>query len=227
MEEKSLIRVLFIDDDTDLGNLVNMALSSYGYKVHYQNSLIGIEAVIKKFAPSVIVLDVEIGSDNGIQKAESLRKGFPDIPVIFVSSHTDTATVVSGIKAGGVNYLRKPFEIDELIAYIERYVQAERKTGFLQISAYTLDPFSHELSYKGQKEKILSPQEFNALKLLYITPGEVISRQTLVQELWGSNEPKDADASLNNLFGRLRTLLHKDPKISIKTVKNEGYCIFY
>lgn len=225
MEEESPARVLFVDDDTDLGNLISTALSSYGYKVHYQNSLIGIEPVIREFAPSVIVLDVEIGSNNGIQKEDSLRKVFPDIPVIFVSSHTDIATVVSGIKAGGVNYLRKPFEIEELIAYIERYVQVGQKSDSLKIGAYTINPISRELSYKGQKDKILSPQEFNALRLLCIIPGEVISRKTLVQELWGSNDPRDADAGLNNLFGRLRILLGKDSKISIKTVKNVGYCI--
>lgn len=150
---------------------------------------------------------------------------FPDLRIIFVSSYTDKATVVSGIKAGGINYLRKPFDTDVLIAYIERYANIEWKPDSVQIGEYTVDKSSHEFSYMGQKEKILSPQEFNLLKLLCIASEKVVSRQVLIRELWGCNDPKDADACLNNLIRKLRVLLVKDSKICIKTVKNVGYCI--
>src|SRR5690554_2797995 len=112
------LKVLFVDDDLEFGQIITLGLTRLGHKVHFQTSLAGIDEAIVQFAPAMIVLDVEIGEDNGIDKAKELLSLFPSIPILFVSSHTDVSFVTKGIAAGGVNYLKKPFDIRELDAYI-------------------------------------------------------------------------------------------------------------
>ena len=100
------LKVLLVDDDIDFGKLIHMGLTSLGYEVHYQTSLSGIEECITQFSPAIIVLDVEIGKENGIEKAREIVQRFPAIPILFVSSHTDVDYITGGLAIGGVNYLK-------------------------------------------------------------------------------------------------------------------------
>ena len=97
------LKVLFVDDDTDLGNIINIGLATLGYRVHFQNSLLAINEVIDQFSPSIIVLDVEIGDDNGIEKAREITQKFPSIPILFVSSHTDISYITEGLEVGDLD----------------------------------------------------------------------------------------------------------------------------
>lgn len=77
------IKVLFIDDDIALGNVVTVALDSLGYETYYQTSLVAIRSVIKELCPDILILDVEIGQKNGIEATPELRLILPDIPILF------------------------------------------------------------------------------------------------------------------------------------------------
>lgn len=92
------LKVLFVDDDTDLGHIINIGLAKLGYRVHFQNSLLAVDEVIAQFSPSIIVLDVEIGDENGIEKAREITHKFPSIPILFASSHTDISYITEVLK---------------------------------------------------------------------------------------------------------------------------------
>lgn len=117
----SKAKVLFIDDDVMLGNIVTMALTEEGYVVHQQNSLTGIKAVVGEFRPSIIVMDVEVGAEDGIDVMPELYAVSPEIPIIVISSHSESNEVVRALQNGAVAYLKKPFETEELTIYKTSY----------------------------------------------------------------------------------------------------------
>jgi DNA-binding response OmpR family regulator len=220
------VKVLIIDDDTELGNLMNMALKLSGYDVHFQSSLIGVEAIIEQFAPSIIVLDVEVGREDGIEKANKIVKAYPDIPILFISSHTDIDNIRKGISVGGVGYLKKPFEIQELEVYINRFATKPNSADQLvPIGAYSLNICNQQLIYKEEHIKSLSPMENNGLLLLIKNKNKIVTRQQFYDVLWGTNPESEMEATLNNLISKLRKLLEKDSKITIKTIKYKGYIL--
>lgn len=215
-------KVLLVDDDIDLGGIINMALSSHGYEVHFQNSLIGINGIIKEFHPNIIVLDVEIGKQNGIEEAENIVNCYPGIPIIFISSHTEIESVSKGLSVGGVTYLKKPFEINELEAYIQRF-SCDSPLDTVMIGYYSIELCRQKLIFKEEVIKYLSQMEKNGLLLLIKNKNNVVSREQFSKELWGVEFSSDIEAALNNLISRLRRMISKDTRLSIETVKFQGY----
>lgn len=221
---KDSIKVILVDDDTDLGNLISMTLVADGYKVHFQNSLAGIKNIIEEFKPSILVLDVEIGEEDGITSARDIFQIYPSLPVLFISSHTDIESITRGVSTGGVGYIRKPFDMQELKVYIDRFAHPKEDHSGIPIGRYTLNVKTRELLYKSTPIKQLSPHEFNALLLFTQNRGNVISYETLSEKVW-SKKYSETEASLNNLISRLRKLLENDPDVQILTQKNRGYMI--
>ncbi|MDY9919288.1 MULTISPECIES: response regulator transcription factor [Proteiniphilum] len=219
------IKVILVDDDTDLGNLVSTALAADGYKVHFQNSLAGINSIIEEFKPSILVLDVEIGEEDGITCAEDILKIYPSLPVLFISSHTDTKSVARGVRTGGVGYIRKPFDMEELKVFIDRFAHPGEDHSGIQIGRdYSLNVKTRELRYRATPVKQLSPHEFETLLFFVQNRDNVISYETLSGKVW-RKEYSETEASMNNLVSRLRKILGNDPCIHIQTVKNRGYLL--
>ncbi len=217
------LKVLLVDDDMDFGQLICVGLKKLDYKVHFQTSMAGIEDVIKQFSPSIIVLDVEIGEENGILKAKDLISLFPLIPVLFVSSHIDISYVIEGIAAGGVNYLKKPFDIRELDVYIKRFSNKQQIEKDIHIGNYYLYFETGKLHYNNLLVKQITPLEKNALVLFWKNKNNPVSSELLSRSLWGREHTPDLDPSIHNIISKLRKLLDKDKHIWISTVKGLGY----
>lgn len=214
------IRVLFIDDDLFLGQIVTTTLQKKGYEVMYQNSLAGAKSALAESHPDIMILDVEIGTGNGIEAAPQLRAIAPDIPILFVSSHTDSDTVIQAISAGAVNYLRKPFDIEELAVYIGRF--AAPHNYLIAIGTLTLNTETRELLDKDAKViKLLSESEYKLLKLLAGYPNETVSREQMGKEIWTENIP--SEQSLNNFISKLRKYLVADTTLKLVSTQKEGY----
>lgn len=215
------IKILFIDDDTALGNIVTVALNSLGYETYYQTSLVGIRSVIKELCPDILILDVEIRQKNGIEATSELRLILPDIPILFVSSHTESAFVTQALDAGGIAYLKKPFEIEELVAYIKRHTNTPTLASYLQIGQLTLYTQNNTLMKGEQIVKRLTLSEGKLLTLLANHPDETISRQEMEQELWEDGYTNEQ--SLNNFIAKLRKYLSEDDTLELTTIPKVGY----
>lgn len=216
-------KVILVDDDTHLGNLISMELTADGYKVHYQNSLTGIKGIIESFEPSILVLDVEIGEDDGITSATDILKTYPSMPILFISSHTDIDSIKRGVRSGGMGYIRKPFDMEELKIYIERFALIEEDETFInEIGSYYLNIETHDLLRNDTFIRQLSPLEFNMLQLLMQNRNNMVSYEEISAKVWNKEYPK-TEASMNNLISKLRKLLEDDSNICIQTVKNVGY----
>lgn len=216
-------KVIVVDDDTHLGNLISMELTADGYKVHYQNSLTGIKGIIESFEPSILVLDVEIGEDDGITSATDILETYPLMPILFISSHIDIDDIKRGVSGGGVGYIRKPFDMEELKVYIERFALSKKdKSPFTEIGSYSLNLETRDLLHKGVFITQLSFLEFNGLQLLLQNQNKTVDYKDISIKLWDKKYP-ETEASMNNLISKLRKLLKNDSRIFIQTIRKEGY----
>lgn len=219
------IKVLFVDDDIVLGNIATLALSQVGYEVHFQTSLCGIVEVLNELVPNIIVLDVEIGHKNGMSIAPELQQQAPDTPILFISSHTDADYVVQSMKIGAVGYLKKPFDVKELIAYVERFAPLKDNThkNSISIGEFQLLHDGSVLMKDDVEIKKLTPFEYKLLFLLAKNQGKVVAREKIEAELWGSDTVGSSEYSLNNYIIRLRKLFPKDGGVSITAIPRVGY----
>ena len=215
------IKVLFIDDDIDFGKMLCLALEENGIQVHYANSLAGIAAIVKDISPDIILLDVEIGTQSGIDILPQIKAVAPHTPILFVSSHHESEVAIQAIQKGGLNYLRKPFEINELLAYIYRYVNVQCNNELL-FEQFTLDIEKRLLKRNGEIIAELTPFENNILALLATSPNEIVSREKIIHSLW-KDSSKVNELSLNNYIVKLRKLFQPYPSIQILTFRNQGF----
>ncbi len=219
------LKVLLVDDDIDFGKVICMGLKALGHEIHYQTTLSGIEEVIEKFSPSIIVLDVEIGEENGIEKAREIIPLFPSIPVLFVSSHIDISYIAEGISVGGVNYLKKPFDIRELDVYMQRFSKKQSISDNKPIGKYLLHYDTNELWYDGALVKKLTPLEKNGLLLLMEHRNSPVTYDKIAKNLWGKSYIPDLEPSIHNLISKLRKIVNRDEQVMINTIKGVGYML--
>ena len=215
------IKVLFIDDDIDFGKMLSLALEENGIKVYYSNSLAGIVAAIKEISPNIILLDVEIGTQSGIDTLPQIKAVALHTPILFVSSHHESEVAIQAIQKGGLNYLRKPFEIDELLAYIYRYVNVQCNNELL-FEQFTLDIEKRLLKRNGEIIAELTPFENNILTLLATSPNEIVPREKIIHSLW-EDSSKINELSLNNYIVKLRKIFQPYPSIQILTYRNQVF----
>lgn len=222
------LKVLFVDDDINLGGLVSTVLETdYNYRVHFQNTLLGIDTIIQTFEPDIIILDVEIGDENGIDKAKGIVAKYPQIPILFISSHTEDSFITRGINIGGNAYIPKPLSIPVLISYIQRFTTntQQQQQPVIEISNYQLNILTSEFFHKKQLVKKLSPFEKKALELLMQHPNEMVSKEQLAEKLWGHSLKKEKIASLNNTLSKLRDLFKDNSSLKIDTLRSLGYIL--
>ena len=219
METKP-IKVLLIDDDTLLGNILTTTLTMEGMEVHYQSSLTGLKAIVQEFQPNIAVLDIEVGTGDGITRMLDIRKVTDTLPVIIISSHTEADEVKRALQQGAIVYLKKPIDIYELKAYIERYAH-EWKQTILHIGEMELNTESRILSHQGEEVKRLTWMEYGILKLLYEQKGQSIPYADF-SKLW--EDGIMSEASLQNFISRVRKALSIDPTVSIEST-GKGYIL--
>lgn len=215
------IKVLFVDDDIALGKVVTLALNAEGYAVEFCTSLAGIGTVVREMQPDIVVLDVEIGTKNGIDAASELSAQMPDIPVLFVSSHVGGMEVARALDAGGMAYLHKPFEMEELTAYIRRYTGVRHPKDMEIGHLFGLRAEDNMLIKAGKPMKRLSPLEAKLLKLLVQHAGKLVSREQIIQAVWGNDRCNEQ--SLNNYIAKLRKYMMEDERIMLENVPKKGY----
>ncbi|MDQ1769530.1 response regulator [Labilibaculum sp. A4] len=218
------LKVLFVDDDLNLGSFVTTILETdYNYKVHFQNTLLGIDSIVQTLMPDIIILDVEIGKENGMDKAQDIIAKYPQIPLLFVSSHTEDDFITKGISIGGNAYLPKPLSIPVLVSYIQRFALKTSLPQIIELANYQLNLRTNEFFYKKQLIKKLSPFEKNALAVLMEHPNEIVTKEQLAEKLWNHSLETHNSASLNNILSKLRDLFKDNSSLKIRNIRGVGY----
>lgn len=220
-------KILVVEDDRAVQKALKRLFASNGYGVEIaQNGHEGIESFTAA-APSAVVLDLRLPGMQGPEVCREIKSRAPTLPVVVLSASTDIVDKVLLLEIGADDYVTKPFSPRELLARVKASMRrANRSAAVPEI--YTLDDISvnftkMELS-RGGEPIALTTQEFKVLKFFVQNPDRVITREELLNEVWGyKNYP--STRTVDNHILRLRQKLEQDPAhpLHFRTVHGTGY----
>lgn len=217
-------RILVVDDDTALAEMIGIVLQSEGYEPEFCAD--GAEALdaFRATRPDLVLLDVMLPGLDGIQICRLIRAE-SGTPIIMLTAKSDTTDVVSGLEAGADDYMVKPFNPKELVARIKTRLRstAPETADVIRVGDITMNVAAHEV-LRGDDRINLTPLEFDLLHTLAAKPQKVFTREELLEQVWGYQYK--ADTRLVNVHvQRLRAKVEHDPdnpKI-VMTVRGVGY----
>lgn len=220
-------KILYVEDEPFLGRIVKESLESREFEVTMIAD--GDEAVdaFKKEQPDICILDIMLPAKDGYTIAREIRQLAPAIPIIFVTAKTQTEDLLKGFEAGGNDYIRKPFSMEELIVRINNLLQItqHQKNGngsdSITIGSYQFVPLRYELRYKDVVKK-LSHRESTLLQTLVENKNATILRKDILMKLWGDDSFFNS-RNLDVYITKLRDYLKEDSAIEIITIKGIGY----
>ena len=219
-------RVLVVDDEPNITELVAMALRYEGFNVETAASGRAALAAAARFTPDLVVLDVMLPDIDGLEVLRRLLAQGRRVPVIFLTARDATEDKVRGLTVGGDDYVTKPFSIDELVARIRAVL---RRNGGVQdgsrlvLADLELDDDAHEVRRAGEVID-LTPTEYRLLRYLLINAGRVLTRTQILDHVWDYDFGGDASV-LETYVSYLRRKVDRyDPPL-IHTVRGVGYVL--
>ncbi len=217
-------RILVVDDDVALAEMISIVLRGEGYSPHQVFD--GQEALtqIPDVKPDLILLDVMLPGLDGIEVCTRIRE-FSGVPIIMLTAKGDTTDVVKGLESGADDYVVKPFNPKELVARIRTRLRpsSEGANSVISVGDVTIDVPAHEVR-RGDSRINLTPLEFDLLVALALKPQQVFTREMLLEQVWGYHYK--ADTRLVNVHvQRLRAKVEIDPDspLIVQTVRGVGY----
>jgi two-component system, OmpR family, alkaline phosphatase synthesis response regulator PhoP len=223
--KKRDIKILLVDDEPDILEIVGYNLSAEGYKIITASN--GAEGVkkAKKEKPQLIILDVMMPEMDGIEACERIRKvpELNDVIITFLTARGEDYSQVAGFDAGADDYITKPIKpkvlVSKVKALLRRYKEEEESaTNVVKIGNLTIDREAYRIILKG-KEIILPRKEFELLSLLASKPGKVFIREEILDKVWGN----EVVVGGRTIDVHIRKLREKIGDHSFKTVKGVGY----
>ncbi|WP_269801630.1 MtrAB system response regulator MtrA [Desertihabitans aurantiacus] len=218
-------RVLVVDDDAALAEMLQIVLRQEGFEPLWVGQGDAALAAFREHQPDLVLLDVMLPGRDGVDVCRDIRAE-SGVPVVMLTARSDTIDVVAGLEAGADDYVAKPFKAKELVARIRtrlrRRPQAE-DADVLQIGDLTISVEGHSVRRDGS-EIALTPLEFDLLLALAKNPRRVFSREVLLEQVWGYRHA--ADTRLVNVHvQRLRSKVERDPERPeiVVTVRGIGY----
>lgn len=217
-------RVLVVDDDTALAEMLGIVLRSEGFEPAFVADGARAIAAYRELRPDLILLDLMLPGMNGIDVCRAIRAE-SGVPIVMLTAKADTVDVVLGLESGADDYMVKPFKPKELVARIRtrlRRIEPEEAEE-LQIGGIAIDVPGHKVSREGELIA-LTPLEFDLLVALARKPRQVFTRELLLEQVWGYRHA--ADTRLVNVHvQRLRSKIENDPERPeiVLTVRGVGY----
>jgi two-component system, OmpR family, response regulator len=220
-------RVLVVDDEPNITELVAMALRYEGFTV--QTAASGREAIsaVAAFAPALVILDIMLPDIDGIEVLRRLVAQGRRVPIIFLTARDATEDKVHGLTVGGDDYVTKPFSIEELVARVRvvlrRHAGDGKENGRLALADLEVDEDAHEVRRSGQVID-LTPTEYRLLRYLLVNSGRVLTRAQILDHVWDYDFGGDASV-LETYVSYLRRKVDRFPPPLIQTVRGVGYVL--
>ena len=217
-------KVLVVDDDTALAEMIGIVLRAEGFEPSFCSDGSEAVAAFHTARPDLVLLDLMLPGMDGIEVCARIREE-SGIPIIMLTAKSDTTDVVKGLESGADDYIVKPFNPKELVARIRTRLRpaSSAETGSLSVGDLTLDVAGHEVR-RGDELINLTPLEFELLLALALKPSQVFTREMLLEQVWGYHYK--ADTRLVNVHvQRLRAKVEHDPDNPriVMTVRGVGY----
>ena len=236
-----MTHILLVEDDSDIMQINRGFLENCGYTVHCAGSVREAAFQLEECIPDLVLLDVMLPDGDGMDFCKLLREK-TQAPVIFLTARDENDSVVMGFRSGGDDYITKPFSVRELLARVKANLRKNdimlnvekeknsnneekvlKRTNILKIGVLTLDLDRFEVMV-NDKIIDLTLREFEVLKFLATEPGQVVTRETLLEKVWGYEYYGDI-RTVDVTVRRIREKIEKDtsnPKI-LMTKRSVGY----
>jgi len=223
MKKKDL-KILLVDDEPDILEIVSYNLTAEGYKVFTApNGADGVKKA-KKEKPQLIILDVMMPEMDGIEACEQIRQipELKDVIITFLTARGEDYSLVAGFEAGADDYITKPIKpkvlVSKVKALLRRYKEDVKENNVVKIGHLTIDRDEYKILLKG-KEMLLPRKEFELLSLLTSKPGKVFKREEILDKVWGN----EVVVGGRTIDVHIRKLREKIGDHAFKTVKGVGY----
>ncbi|HEX2031994.1 MAG TPA: response regulator transcription factor [Actinomycetota bacterium] len=218
--------VLMVDDDARLREIVTMALEGEGYRVLGAGSAEEAVEAIERGKPDLLILDVMLPGGDGFELCRDIRTRNP-LPILMLTAKTDTVDVVVGLESGADDYVTKPFVTKELVARIRALLRRSRapepEPPRIAVGELEIEPAAATVTKRGQPVR-LTKTEFKLLLALASRPGQVFTREVLLQQVWEYDYFGDSrlvDVHVRRLRGKIEDDAG-NPRI-VQTVRGLGY----
>ncbi|MTD56002.1 response regulator transcription factor [Amycolatopsis pithecellobii] len=224
----SAVRVLVVDDEETLAELVAMALRMEGWEIRSAGN--GTDAVrtARDFRPDIVVLDVMLPDLSGLEVLAKLRTEAPHLPVLFLTARDAVEDRIAGLTAGGDDYVTKPFSLEEVVLRLRALLRrsrvvAAREGSTLVVGDLTLDEDSREV-HRGGEPVSLTATEFELLRFLMHNPKRVLSKAQILDRVWSYDF--GGQANIVELYiSYLRKKIDAGREPMIHTMRGAGYVL--
>ncbi|HEX7744366.1 MAG TPA: response regulator transcription factor [Micromonosporaceae bacterium] len=223
------LRVLVVDDESTLTELLSMALRYEGWEVKGAGTGAAAVRVAREFSPDAVVLDVMLPDFDGLEVLRRLRAHSPHVPVLFLTARDAVEDRVAGLTAGGDDYVTKPFSLEEVVARLRALMRragvgvSAREEAVLTVGDLTLDEDSHEVR-RGGETVALTATEYELLRYLMRNPRRVLSKAQILDRVW--NYDFGGQANVVELYiSYLRKKIEVGRPRMIHTVRGAGYVL--
>ena len=220
------VRVLVVEDDQDIAQVLQRSLRLEGYDVKIASDGVAALDESHAFLPDLIILDLGLPRLDGIDVAKRLREDEDDTPILILTARDAIEARVEGLDVGADDYLVKPFERQELLARMRALLRRRPPRGMapLRVGDLMLNPDTHEVS-RGERRIELTQREFELLEYLMRNERLVISRERLLEEVWGY-DPMALTNTIDVFISNVRRKLEAsgEPRI-LHTKRGAGYVI--
>ncbi|UPK70352.1 response regulator transcription factor [Chitinophaga filiformis] len=228
-------KVLLIEDEWQLGQIVKDSLEMRGFEMLYAAD--GKEGLrlYQEHKPDVVVLDIMMPNMDGFTVTTEIRRQDKTTPIIFLTAKSQTTDVVKGFELGGNDYLKKPFSMDELIVRIKALLQrfkempasepSQAGADVIQIGQYMFN-YTKQTLTRNNNTEFLSHREAEILRRLSENLNQVMERKTVLLDLWGDDSFFNA-RSMDVFITKLRRYLKDDPRVQIVNIRGVGYKLIF
>ncbi|MBL1289196.1 two-component system, OmpR family, response regulator [Streptomyces sp. LamerLS-316] len=222
------VRVLVVDDEAPLAELLSMALRYEGWEVRSAGDGAGAVRTARDFRPDAVILDVMLPDMDGLAVLGRLRRELNDVPVLFLTARDSVEDRIAGLTAGGDDYVTKPFSLEEVVARLRGLIRRSgtasvRSESTLVVGDLVLDEDSHEVS-RGDDSIHLTATEFELLRFLMRNPRRVLSKAQILDRVW--NYDFGGQANVVELYiSYLRKKIDAGRTPMIHTRRGAGYLI--
>ncbi|WP_158796172.1 response regulator transcription factor [Pedobacter sp. L105] len=225
-------KILFVEDEPVLAEIVQESLQSRGFELLHVNTLADAKLQYYQYNPQLIILDVMLTDGSGFELARQIRNVDTLIPIIFLTSKSLPRDVVEGFESGGNDYLKKPFSLEELIVRMKALLHKNKPifksatdSSTIELGLYTFQYPKGVLKSFGSA-RMLTTRESEILHLLILQKNMIVIRKDLLINLWG-NDDYFSSRSLDVFITKLRRYLKEDPSVCILNIRGQGYKLIY
>ncbi len=220
------IKILYVEDEASLAMIVKESLETRGFQVNLITDGANAVAAYTQIQPDVCVLDIMLPNVSGYDIGKAIRELNSRVPILFLTAKVLTKDVIAGFEAGGNDYIKKPFSMEELIIRIQNL---HRLSGGSAVDVHqefplggtTFYPRKHELEIGGETIQ-LSHRESQLLEILCLHQNETCHRKQILMDLWGDDSFFNS-RNLDVYINKMRKYLAQDSTAEIVTLKGVGY----